>query len=249
VLALVDVFAWEIDFYSQVHPGDTFKLLVEKHFANGQFVGYGDISAAEFVESGHVHRAFLHTSEDGSKAYYDAQGHSLRKQLLKTPLQYGHVTSRFGSRVHPVLGYRRNHNGVDYGVPTGTPVWSVGDGRVIKAGWHGGFGRLVEVSHTNGWVSQYAHLSRIHVRVGQHVSQKETLGLVGSTGLASGPHLHYGLLKHGRYLNPLAQQFDKGRSLEALELQSFMRETASRIEQLDNTRVAKKHTGSKQDEG
>jgi murein DD-endopeptidase MepM/ murein hydrolase activator NlpD len=249
VSALVDVFAWEIDFYTQVHAGDTFKLLVDKQFANGQFVGYGDISAAEYVESGHVHRAFLYTDEEGNKSYYDEQGQSLRKQLLKVPLQYGHVTSRFGSRMHPVLGYRRNHNGVDYGVPTGTPVWSVGDGRVIKAGFHGGFGRLVEVSHANGWVSQYAHLSRVHVRVGQHVSQKEVVGLVGSTGLASGPHLHYGLLQHGRYLNPLAQQFNRGQSLVGASLQKFSQEIAARIHQLNDVRVAEKPAGFKPEEG
>jgi murein DD-endopeptidase MepM/ murein hydrolase activator NlpD len=249
VQRLVDVFAYEVDFYSEVKPGDTFALLVEKRYALGQFLGYGDMTAAEFVTRQTPHQAFLHRS-DGAASYYDAQGHSMRKQLLRTPLRYGPVTSGFGVRHHPVLGFTRNHNGTDYGVPVGTPVWSVGDGRVITAGWHGGYGRLVEVSHPNGWVSQYAHLSKILVRPGQHVHQKDVVGLVGQTGLATGPHLHYGLKKNGHFVNSLAQKFERARPLAGAELAAYLTQVQGRLAELTKVRLAQKKTDTApRDEG
>jgi len=228
VSAFVEIFAWEVDFYSEVFPGDRFRILVEKDYVDDEFVGYGRIVAAEFESPGEerVHRGFLSRRDGSTAAYFDEGGGSMRKQLLKSPLQYGHVTSRFGSRKHPILGYRRNHNGIDYGVPTGTPVWSTGDGRVARAGWHRGFGKLVEIRHANGWLSQYAHLSKILVRTGQRVSQKQYIGKVGSTGMSTGPHLHYGLKRHGSYVNPLAQRFARAKSLTGPARDRFKREIA-----------------------
>ncbi|MED5464143.1 MAG: M23 family metallopeptidase [Myxococcota bacterium] len=217
----VDVFAWDIDFYSEVFPGDTFRVLVEKRYAHGEHIGYGPIEAAEFVSNGNVFRAYMHQERNGSVGYYDEKGQSMQKQLLKSPLKYGHVTSRFGKRRHPVLGYTRNHNGIDYGVGTGTPTWSVGAGKVVRAGYHGGYGKLVEIRHANGWLSQYAHLSKISVRVGQRVTQKQIIGKTGSTGMSTGPHLHYGLKRHGAYVNPLAQKFSRGKSLKGEELARY----------------------------
>ena len=126
-----------------------------------------------------------------------------------------------GKRRHPVLGYTRSHNGIDYGVGTGTPAWSVGGGKVVRAGRHGGYGKLVEIRHANGWLSQYAHLSKISVRVGQRVTQKQIIGKTGSTGMSTGPHLHYGLKRHGAYVNPLAQKFSRGKSLKGQELARY----------------------------
>ena len=244
VQALVDIFAYEIDFYTEMRPGDTFRLLVEKRYANGEFLDYGAVTAAEFTTGTTPHRAFAFVHDDGHVSYFDASGESLRKQLLKAPLRYGAVTSRFGVRRHPILGYTRNHNGTDYGVPVGTPVWSVGDGRVIKAGWHGGFGRLVEVSHANGWVSQYAHLSRINVRVGQRLRQKQIVGLVGQTGLATGPHLHYGLKKNGHYVNSLAQKFERSAPLVGPQLRTFSEHVAKRMDDLNKMRLAQQPPGT-----
>ncbi len=217
----VDVFAWDIDFYSEVFPGDTFRVLVEKRYAHGEHIGYGPIEAAEFISNGNVFRAYMHQERNGSVGYYDESVQSMQKQLLKSPLQYGHVTSRFGKRRHPVLGYTRSHNGIDYGVGTGTPTWSVGAGKVVRAGRHGGYGKLVEIRHANGWLSQYAHLSKISVRVGQRVTQKQIIGKTGSTGMSTGPHLHYGLKRHGAYVNPLAQKFSRGKSLKGEELARY----------------------------
>lgn len=239
VQQLVDIFAYEIDFYSEVRPGDSFTLLVEKRYGNGQFLGYGDVTAAEFITGETPHRAFLFRN-NGQAAYYDEKGLAMRKQLLRAPLSYGAVTSNFGVRKHPVLGYTRNHNGTDYGVPIGTPVWSVGEGRVITAGWHGGYGRLVEVSHPNGWVSQYAHLSKILVRPGQHVHQKDVVGLVGQTGLATGPHLHYGLKKNGHFVNSLTQKFERAKSLGGHELTDYIQHVHRMMDDLVHVRIAQR---------
>ncbi len=238
VLALVDVFAWDIDFYSEIYPGDTFKALVEKEYIDGKLYDYGPILAAEFVTAGIVHRAFRFENADGSAGYYDEEGRSLRKMLLKSPLQYGSVTSSFGKRLHPVLGYTRAHNGIDYGVPSGTPVWSVGDGRVMRAGWFGGYGRLVEIRHANGWMSQYAHLAQIHVKPGEWVTQKQVIGQVGSSGLATGPHLHYGLLRGGGFVNPAAQSFERGKSLAGDDLARFKESLAGVRDALEQVHVA-----------
>jgi murein DD-endopeptidase MepM/ murein hydrolase activator NlpD len=238
---VADIFSWDIDFYSEVYPGDTFSLLLEKRFTQGKFVEYGAILAAEFTSAGVVHRAFLHRNAAepaAAVAYYDAQGRSLRKQLLKSPLKYAHVTSHFGMRVHPVLGYSRAHNGIDYSAPPGTPVWAVADGHVLRAGWVGGYGKLIELRHANGFVSQYGHLSQINVRGGQHVTQKDVIGLTGSTGLSTGPHLHYGLMKSGGYVDPAKQKFEPGKPLLGTELQEFLKEASQLLERLRETPVA-----------
>jgi murein DD-endopeptidase MepM/ murein hydrolase activator NlpD len=238
VTEIVDIFGWEIDFYRDLSTGDTYRLLVEKKYVDGEFVGYGPVYAAEFVTAGTAHRAFRFAREDGGVAYYDEQGQSMRKQLLKSPLEYGRMTSGFGKRQHPILGYSRAHNGVDYGVPTGTPVWSVGDGLVVRAGWTDGFGKIVEVRHANNWVSQYAHLSAILVRAGQRVFQKDVIGKVGSTGLSTGPHLHYGLKLNQTYVNPATQSFERGKPLAGADLERFRADVAAWRAKLEQIRIA-----------
>ena len=239
VTQLVDIFAYEIDFYSEVRPGDTFRLLIEKRYVRGQFIGYGDMVAAELTTGTYVHRAFLF-KRDSRAEYFDESGAAMRKQLLRTPLQYGTVTSRFGTRKHPILGYTRAHNGVDYGVPIGTPVWSVGDGKVTKAHYENGFGQVVEITHPNDWISQYAHLSKMLVRQGQRVRQKEVVGLVGMTGLATGPHLHYGLKKRKHYVNSLEQRFERAQGLSGEQLVAYKKQVQERIADLGRIQVARR---------
>lgn len=244
---VAEVFSWDIDFYSDLHPGDTFRLLVEKHFADGKLVAYGPIEAAEFVTLGVPHRAFLHrgpaTPGGASElAYYDVNGQSLRKQLLKSPLKYAHVTSSFGWRRHPVLGYSRAHDGIDYGVPPGTPVWAVSDGRVLRAGWFGGYGKMIEIRHANGYVSLYGHLSQILVRAGAHVTQKEVVGLSGSTGMSTGPHLHYGLTLTGTPVDPAKQKFERARPLSGAERERFLGDVQRLLLELQDQTVARVQT-------
>ena len=206
-LGLADVFSGEIDFNSDLQPGDRFRVLVERHSREGKLAGYGPILAAEFVNDGRPLRAIRFTPEGGPAAYYDDQGRSLKRFFLKSPLKFEpRVTSRFSSsRQHPILGYARAHNGVDYHAGTGAPVVSVAPGVVTMAGWTGGGGRTVKLRHPNGYETEYLHLSAIEVRQGARISQGELLGRVGKTGLATGPHLHYGLKKNGRYVNPVLE--------------------------------------------
>lgn len=234
---VAEIFAWDLDFYSDLRPGDSFAVAVEKRYAEGKFVEYGPVSAARFINDGVTHEAFLHAAA-GSHSYYDADGQSLRKQLLKSPLKYGQVTSGFGMRVHPVLGYGRAHNGIDFGCPHGTPVQTVGDGRVQRAGWVDGYGNFVEVRHANGWTSEYGHLSRVLVHPGQRVSQKDVVALSGSSGLSTGPHLHYGLRQGGTFVDPSRQKFERGQPLVGDLRKAFLEEVQKLRTELDDQRIA-----------
>jgi murein DD-endopeptidase MepM/ murein hydrolase activator NlpD len=206
-LGMADVFAGDIDFNSDLQPGDRFRVLVERQTREGQLSGYGAILAAEFVNDGRTLRALRFTPEGGSPGYYDENGRSLKRFFLKSPLKFEpRITSRFSSsRRHPILGYARAHNGVDYYAPAGAPVGAVAPGVVTLAGWTGGGGRTVKLRHANGYETEYLHLSAITVRAGQRVGQGDLVGRVGRTGLATGVHLHYGLKKNGRYVNPVIE--------------------------------------------
>jgi murein DD-endopeptidase MepM/ murein hydrolase activator NlpD len=206
-LEMAGVFSGEIDFNSDLQPGDRFRVVVERQTREGALAGYGAILAAEFVNAGRQLRAVRFTPDGGKPGYYDEQGRSLTRFFLKSPLKFEpRITSRFSSaRRHPILKYTRAHNGVDYQAPTGAPVVSVAPGIVTMAGWTSGGGRTVRVRHPNGYESEYLHLSSIAVRSGQRVGQGDLVGRVGATGLATGPHLHYGLRKNGAYANPVTE--------------------------------------------
>jgi murein DD-endopeptidase MepM/ murein hydrolase activator NlpD len=205
-LALAAIFASDVDFNSDLQPGDHFELLVEKMFReNDRFAGYGPILAAELHNDGRRLRAIRFTPQGGLPGYFDEQGRSLRKFFLRSPLRFEPViTSGFSRRrLHPVLHQVRAHQGVDYRAPTGAPVVAVASGIVVLAGVNGGSGRMVHLRHANGFESQYLHLSSIAVRRGARVDQGALVGRVGSTGLATGPHLHYALKKNGVNINPV----------------------------------------------
>jgi murein DD-endopeptidase MepM/ murein hydrolase activator NlpD len=224
-LQMADIFSGELDFSSELQPGDAFRLVVERQTRNGAFAGYGAILAAEFVASGRPLRAYRYAPDGGKPGYFDEEGRSLKRFFLKSPLKFEpRITSRFtSSRRHPILGYTRAHNGVDYSAPPGAPVATVAPGTVTFAGWTNGGGRTVRVRHNNGYESEYLHLSAIAVRGGQHVSQGDLVGKVGSTGLATGPHLHYGLRRNGRYVNPVVEHrnMPPGEPVPAAELAAF----------------------------
>jgi murein DD-endopeptidase MepM/ murein hydrolase activator NlpD len=206
-LGMADVFAGDIDFNSDLQPGDSFRVLVERHTREGKLSGYGAILAAEFVNDHRRLKAIRFTPEGGSPGYYDEHGRSLKRFFLKSPLKFEpRITSRFSSsRKHPILGYARAHNGVDYYAPAGAPVGSVAPGVVTLAGWTNGGGRTVKVRHPNGYETEYLHLSAISVRAGARIGQGDLVGRVGKTGLATGVHLHYGLKRTGRYVNPVIE--------------------------------------------
>jgi murein DD-endopeptidase MepM/ murein hydrolase activator NlpD len=203
-MRMADIFGWDLDFYTDPRPGDTFRVVVEKKkLSNGEFGGYGKILAAEYVNGGRAFRAVLFHDPAGNPAYYTPEGKSMKKAFLHSPLKFAApITSHFSaSRFHPILKEYRPHLGIDYGAPTGTPVQTIGDGRVIFAARKGGSGNLVEIQHSNGYTTYYMHLSKILVHDGERVEQGERIGLVGMTGLATGPHLDFRIQHHGEFLN------------------------------------------------
>ncbi len=208
-LEMANLFAWDIDFYADLRRGDTFKLLFEKNYLNGEFSGYGDILAAEFVNQGKVFQAFRFVYTDTNKSdHFDAQGNSLRKEFMKSPLKYARITSRFSfHRLHPIHKVYRAHYGVDYGAPIGTPVQATAEGTVVLADWNGASGRMVKVRHRNGYETMYLHLSGVAVQSGQKVTGGQVIGYVGSSGESTGPHLDYRIQYHGSYVNPLGWRF------------------------------------------
>ncbi|MBP7569277.1 MAG: M23 family metallopeptidase [Acidobacteria bacterium] len=227
-IELADVFGGEIDFNSELQPGDTFRVAFEKVYREGTFSGYGGVLAAEFVNVGHSFKALRYTVPGGKPAYYDEQGRSLKRFFLKSPLKFeASISSRFThSRRHPILRIVRPHLGVDYRAPIGASVVAVANGTVVSAGWSGGAGRMVTLRHPGGWETLYMHLSSIAVRRGQHVSQGQLIGRVGSSGLSTGPHLDYRVRQNGRYLNPLVvhRSLPPGEPIPAAHLAAFREE-------------------------
>lgn len=203
-MRLAEIFGWDLDFYTDPRPGDTLRVVVEKKIlSNGELASYGRILAAEYINGGRLYRAVLFHDSAGNPAYYTPDGKSMKKAFLHSPLKFAApITSHFSlHRFHPILREYRPHMGIDYAAPTGTPVQTIGDGRVIFAGPKGGSGNLIEVQHTNGYTTYYMHLSRILVRNGQRVEQGQRIGLVGMTGLATGPHLDFRIQRRGEFLN------------------------------------------------
>ena len=234
-LALAEVFSGTIDFESDLQPGDNFEAVFEKTTRDGEFAGYGPILAARFVADGREHQAFRWTDPaTGKSDYYDADGRSLKRFFLKSPLKFEvRVTSGFSRRrLHPVHNSYRAHLGVDYGAPHGAPVVAVADGVVVSAGWAGGGGNQVRIRHAGGYESYYLHLSAFGsgVRAGARVGQGQLVGRVGATGTATGPHLDYRIKRNGVFVNPRAEhaKLPPGAPISAPQLPAFrqMRDAA-----------------------
>ena len=226
-LQLAEIFGGEVDFNSDLQPGDRIEVLFERQTREGQFVGYGDVKAAVLHNDGRRLTAFRYPGSDGKPAWYDEHGRSLKRQFLQSPLPFEpRVTSQFSyRRLHPVHGTTRAHLGVDYGAPSGTRVQAVAEGVVEFAGWSGEAGRMVRLRHAGGYQTLYLHLSSLGpaIRVGARVGQGEMVGRVGSTGTATGPHLDYRIIKNGTYVNPLTElrKMPKGVELGSEALASF----------------------------
>jgi len=204
IMDYTDVFGWEVDFFSEVQPNDSFSILFERKFCDSACVGYGRILAATYSGQVGSFAGYRFTDPEGTADYYNAEGQNLRKTFQKSPLRFSRVSSFFGRRFHPIRRVVRQHFGVDYVAPKGTPVEAVSDGRVVSAGWSGGYGRLVVLGHAEGYQTRYGHLSGFGkgIRSGAPVQQGQVVGYVGSTGLSTGPHLHYEVRKFGSAVNP-----------------------------------------------
>jgi murein DD-endopeptidase MepM/ murein hydrolase activator NlpD len=221
VISFAEILAAEIDFYKDVKEGDRFQVLVEKVHKDKEFIRYGTIYAVEYRRGEKAIRGIRYQND-----YYDDRGSSLRKAFLKTPLRFSRISSRFSkARNHPILGGLRPHYGVDYAAPTGTAIWAVADGTVDSCGWNSGFGNQVILRHGNGYMTCYGHLSAYGsgIRRGVRVRQKQVIGYVGSTGISTGPHLDYRLVKDGKFRNPLRETFPAGTPLRKEEMEKFER--------------------------
>ncbi len=216
---VASIFAWDVDFNSELQVADRIRVVVPGLYHDGQFVKWGKIEAAELVNSKKTYRAFRF--ED---SYYDAQGNAVRRSLLVSPLPFLRLTSGFSyRRLHPILGTNTAHLALDYGAPTGTPVQAVAKGSVTFAGWSEGYGNLIRIKHSGGLSTGYAHLSRIApgIRAGKSVDQGDVIGNVGQTGLATGPHLHYMMEKNGKVINPMTMKSEPPIPIDAKLLPKF----------------------------
>jgi len=197
--ALADIFEYRVDMSRDLQDGDQFRALVVRQVGPGGVTRVGKVLAAEFTLSGSDVSAVLFDSKSASPQYYDAQGKSLRAQFLRVPLEFRRISSSFGKRYHPILKSWKSHKGTDYAAAPGTPVRAIGDAVVVRAGWAGGYGNLIELRHPNGYHTRYGHLRAFAkgIRPGAHVSISQTIGYVGTTGLSTGPHLHFEVIVDG----------------------------------------------------
>lgn len=211
-LGFSDLFAWDVDFYIDLRRGDTFKVVYEKKYLQGKFLGYGNILAAELVNRGKLFQAFYYLPPDTQKpGYYNAEGKSLKKEFIKSPIKWARITSRFSRRrLHPIHKVYRAHFGVDYAAPIGTPVQATADGTVIYIGFNGASGRMVRIHHKNAYETMYLHLRSYGpgIKAGAKVKCGDIVGYVGSSGESTGPHLDYRIKLKGSYINPLSWKFE-----------------------------------------
>jgi murein DD-endopeptidase MepM/ murein hydrolase activator NlpD len=232
-LSLAELFAWDIDFYTDLRRGDTFKIIFEKKYLENNFIGYRNIQAAEFINQGKPFQAFRYSYPDLKESdYFDLEGNSLRKEFLKSPIKFARITSRFSfNRLHPVRKVFRPHYGVDYAARVGTPVQTTADGTVIWVGRRGASGRMVRIRHRNDYETSYLHLRNYAkgIRKGAKVKSGQIIGYVGSSGESTGPHLDYRIKYRGKYINPLAWRFKPVKPLRKEFLEDFKGEAEKYI--------------------
>jgi len=223
---LIQVFSFDIDFQREVQKGDRFALLYDSVLAEDQVVDNGDIQVAEMTVRGDRRRYYRFKDEHGFWDYFDAKGRSVRKALLRTPIDGARISSGFGKRKHPILGYTKMHRGTDFAAPTGTPIYAAGDGTIEVAGRNGAYGKYIRIRHNSTYKTAYAHLSRIKIGKGKRVRQGQVIGYVGTTGRSTGPHLHYEVHLNGKQTNPLSVKLPTGKTLTGSQLAAFKKRRA-----------------------
>ncbi|MBT5080009.1 MAG: peptidoglycan DD-metalloendopeptidase family protein [Rhodospirillaceae bacterium] len=224
IVELIRLYSFDVDFQRDIQPGDRFEVLYEAHYdERGELAKYGDIHYAKLRVQKTDLPLYRFAMKSGDIDYFNDKGHSVRKALMKTPVDGARLTSRFGRRKHPILGYRKMHRGIDFGAPKGTPVLAAGSGAVEFAGRNGGYGRYLRIRHNGQYKTAYAHLSgfRRGVKKGKRVKQGQIVAYVGSTGRSTGPHLHYEILVNGKRINPLGLKLPTGQKLKGKQLARF----------------------------
>lgn len=235
VMEMAGIFGWDIDFALDIRQGDQFSILYEEQFIDGKKFQNGAILAAEFTNDRQTFKAIRFTDKSGRTNYYTPNGLSMRKTFLRSPVDFRRISSRFGKRKHPILNRMRLHKGVDYAARRGTPVQSSGDGKVIFKGRKGGYGRVVIVQHGSRYQTLYAHLNGFKrgIRVGKQVKQGQTIAFVGSSGRATGPHLHYEFRVNGAHRNPLTVKLPTAAPIKAKYKNDFNAHAQNLLAQLD----------------
>ncbi len=224
ILKLIRTYSFDVDFQRDIQRDDRFRVMYEELVdAEGQMVGVGEMVHAKLTLSGKDLPIYRHATADGDIDYYDDKGKSVRKTLLRTPIDGARISSRYGKRRHPILGYTRMHRGLDFAAPSGTPIYAAGNGVIDYAGRKGNYGKYVRIRHNSEYKTAYAHLRSYArgIRRGARVEQGDVIGYVGSTGMSTGPHLHYEIIIAGKQVNPLKVRFPAGRVLKGKELDAF----------------------------
>ncbi len=245
IMDLATIFGWDIDFALEIRKGDSFSVVYEEDFVDGERYGNGRILAAEFTNQGKNYRAIRYDKDDGDYDYYSPDGNSMRKAFLRAPVDFRRISSHFAKqRWHPVLGKKRPHQGVDYAAAIGTPIKAAGDGKVIFRGVKGGYGRAVIIKHGSEYSTLYGHMSRFRssVKKGTRVRQGQIIGYVGKSGLATGPHLHYEFRINGVHKNPLTVKLPASKPIETKYKEDFLKvskEYANTLDQLNRALLAK----------
>jgi len=234
IMEMVGIFGWDIDFAQDIRKGDSFNLLYEEHYLDGEKIGEGPIIAAEFTNQGRTYQAIRYTDGRGRSQYYTPQGLSMRKAFLRTPVDFRRISSRFGRRHHPILNRMRLHKGVDYAAQRGTPIKAAGDGKVIFRGQKGGYGRTVIIQHGGRYSTLYAHMSRYRrgVYTGKRVRQGQIIGYVGRSGSATGSHLHYEFRVNGQHRNPLTVRLPNAAPINKKYKEDFLYHSQKILAQL-----------------
>jgi len=233
---VIHAFSYDVDFQREVQPGDAFEVLFDElvEEKTGKIVGTGDLTYAALTLSGKLAALYRYTPPGGNPGFYNADGTNVKKALLRTPVDGARISSSFGLRHHPILGFTRMHQGVDFAVPAGTPIVASGDGVVAAAGWSGGYGNLVELRHDGSYSTRYGHMSRIAkgIKPGIRVHQGDVIGYVGMTGLATGPHLHYEVRVESRAINPLGVRLAAREKLDGRALADFHAQEAAIVKRV-----------------
>ena len=224
IMDLVYIFGWDIDFVHDIRPGDSYSLIYEEVFVNGEKKLDGDILIAEFINRDRTHTAIRYKLQNGFSEYFSLEGRNVKKAFLRSPVKFSYISSSYNlKRRHPILHKIRAHTGVDYAASRGTPVRTTGDGTVVFADKKGGYGNLVEIKHTEDYSTRYAHLNKFHskIKVGGKVKQSETIGYVGRTGTATGDHLHYEFRVNGKHTNPLTVKLPNAKPIHENDKDSY----------------------------
>jgi murein DD-endopeptidase MepM/ murein hydrolase activator NlpD len=237
---IVRAFSYDVDFQRDIHPGDKIEVVMDRQTTmDGRVGGYHNARYAALNLKGRKIEIFRFTDSQGRSSWYNAKGESVVKSLLRTPIHAARITSGYGMRKHPIMGFSKMHRGVDFGAAIGTPILAAGDGVVSFRGWKSGYGNYVQIRHNNTYSTAYGHISRFgNIRVGGRVKQGQVIAFVGSTGMSTGPHLHYEVMQNGRQVNPTAQRFNTSQALAGAELQKFKSRQGAILQELASLRNA-----------